>query len=250
MKTAFCCLLISAFFVSGCHNSTAPTTTPSAPYFSSDVFFGTLSPQSTQFHEVDVLQSASVIVTLVGLTTPGTNETISTPITLLLGTLSGDACVGSTTVAATPALTAHLTQQLSTGAYCVAVSDGGGLSSPADFSVRIVQTANVDAIGQAGTDTFSSNLYPGSTDVRTFATAQRGDILVKLLNVTPAAAITFGLGVTSDGSNCLLHKAVVSTPGSPSEFAATADAGSYCVKVSDPGGLADRVTFNIEIQHQ
>jgi hypothetical protein len=249
MKTAFCCLLISALFVSGCHNSTAPTTTPAAPYFSNDVFFGTLSPQGTQFRGLDVLQPASVTLTLVGLATPGSNATLSTPITLLLGTLSGDACIGSTTVAATPALTAHLTQELGTGGYCVSVSDAGGLTGDADFSVRIVQTANVDPIGQAGTETFSSNLYPGSTDVRTFATAQRGDVLVKLLNVSPARAVNFGLGVTSDGANCFVHKAVVSTPGSPAEISATADAGSYCVKVTDPGGLANRVTFNIEIRH-
>lgn len=249
MKTAFC-LLIAALCVSGCHNSTTPTETPAQPYFSTDVFFGTLSPQGTQFHGFDVLQSASVTLTLVGLTTPGTNTPLSTPITLLLGSLSGNACIGATTVAATPALTAHLTQQLATGGYCVSVSDAGGLTGDAEFSVRIAQTANIDAIGQAGTEAFSSNLYPGSTDLRTFATGQRGDIVVKLLTVSPAEAITFGLGVTSDGSSCFVHKAAVSTPGSPAEISANGDAGAYCVKVTDPGGLPNRVTFNIEIKHQ
>jgi hypothetical protein len=251
MKTPAIYLLLALGLLAGCHNTTTPTSTESSPYFALDVFTGTLSPRAVGAHGFNVQQDADVAITLIALMASGTNTAVPGPVALRLGTFGSDGttCNGAATASATPALTVHLTQQLTIGAYCVAVVDEGGLSGSADYAVRVQQSANVVALGRAGTERFSSNLYIGGALHRTFATAERGDIRVSLKSVLPAAAIAFGLGASSDGSTCYLHKTTITTPGEPAELSATAEAGAYCVKVFDPGGLADRVVFDIEIAH-
>ena len=251
MKRAPFLPLAMLLLVSGCTKApTVPTDNTPQPYSVADVFFGTLSPQSSQFKTFNVLQSAAATITLVSEMTG--NMTLSVPLTLVLGSLSADGndCVGTTSTTATPALTAHLKQTLSVATYCVKVSDTGGLSTGVDFAVLIIQAANVPTLGSPGSDTFSTNLYPMSSAVRTFPMSQAGDAKVTLSNVSPAASIGLGLGMTSDGSNCFLNKAVVTTPGAGAELSAAADPGRYCVKVFDPGGLADRVNFTAQIEHQ
>jgi hypothetical protein len=251
MKAALL-LVLTAVIAAGCRNNNEPTTPDQQAYFTADPFTGTLAPGGVALHGIDVLQTADVAITLVGLTTAGTNTTVSAPMKFVLGTYSADqsTCVGTTTVTASPALTAHINQQLTLGGYCLSIADAGSLSGSVDFSVLIRQSANVTPGGQAATETFSSNLYPGETIARSFAAAAKADAQVTLTSVTPAAGIGLGLGATTDGSNCMVHKAVVSTPGEPAVISATADPGGYCVKVFDPGGLAQRVVFNIEIKHQ
>ena len=253
MKLASFVLPTMLLLASGCNNnSTAPTDTTPQPYTAGDAFFGTLSPQGSQFGTFNVLQSATTTITLASVTTSGTRNTLSTPLTLLLGSLSADGsdCVGTTTVTATPALTAHVRQDLTVATYCVKLSDPGNLASAVDFGVVILQMANTQPVGSAGTDTFSSNLYPQGAATRTFPMSQPGEARVVLTGVSPAASIGIGLGMTSDGNNCFLNQAVVTTPGSGAELSAIADTGRYCVRAFDPGGLADRVTFTAQITHQ
>ena len=251
MKRAPLLPLAMLLFISGCTKApTVPTDNTPQPYTVADAFLGTLAPQSSQFKTFNVLQSADTTITLVSEMIG--NTTLSVPVTMVLGSLSADGndCVGTTSTTATPALTAHLKQTLSVATYCVKLSDQGSLGSSVDFAVVIVQAANVPTLGSPGSDTFSTNLYPMSSAVRTFPMSQAGEAKVTLSNVSPAASIGIGLGMTSDGNNCFLNKTVVTTPGAGAELSAAADPGQYCVKVFDPGGLADRVNFTAQIAHQ
>ena len=252
MRTAFFCLLTPLLWAAGCQSgpNVPPAPTPQ-PYATADAFVATLSPQGSQFKTFNVLQTATTTITLASEISDG--ATVSAPLTLLLGSLSADGndCAGSTTVTVAPALTAHIKQSLAVATYCVKVSDPGSLSGNVDFGVIISQAADTTVLGSpAGTDTFSSNLYPMGAVVRTFSMTQTGQATVTLSSVSPAASVGIGVGMTSDGNNCLLNQLVVTTPGSGTTISATADAGLYCVKVYDPGSLANRVVFTAQITHQ
>jgi hypothetical protein len=251
MKTGLTVLSLALLLIPGCNKTpTTPTTTAPTPYSDSRVFSGILSVQATDFQSFTVSTSATVNVLLGSLTISGTSTTVSLPLRLSLGspTSDGTACTASTTVTVSPALTSQINQSLIAGTYCVAISDAGSLTSDLVFAIRINQTANTTAPGHAGTETFSSNLYPLGAAVRTFAASQSGNVTVALSNVTPAASVGIGLGV-SDGSNCFLNTAVVTTPGAGTQLSASADAATYCVKMFDTGQLSGRVLFDVTITH-
>jgi hypothetical protein len=217
------------------------------------VFTGTLSIGGTQFMTVVVQQTATTSIKLASLRLAGTTTTVSVPVSIQLGTLSSDGltCSSTTSVTVTPALTNQINQQLIAGTYCVAIVDAGSLTGDLDFAVRIDQAANTSALGTPGTETFSSNLYPSGTAMRTFAASQSGNISVSVTSVTPAAAIGLGLGVpNTDSSDCAFTTTLTTTAGSGNSINATADAGTYCVKVFDAAGLRDRVLFSVQITHQ
>lgn len=255
MTRPFFILLTMLLLVSGCKKtSTAPTPTPTTtPELDSVAMFtGTLSARGVQIYPFTTLQTTTAKVTFASLVASGTTSTLSLPMTIGLGTPSADltTCNSTTTVTTSPALTTQITQSLSAGSYCVVVADTGSLSGDATFGIRITQTTVSYTQGQAGTETFSSNLYPGGAINRTFAVSATGPIRVTLSGVSPASGLGVGLGVTSNAVNCYLHTAVVSTPGSSAELNATGDPDSYCVRVFDPGTLAQRVVFQIQIAHQ
>lgn len=237
----------------GCKNTTTITPSDASQSFgSTEMFTGTLSVQGSKFHSFSLPANATATVTLASLRLAGTNTTLSVPVRLLLGSPSADGatCTGTTTATGTPRLTAHLSQDLVPGAYCVSVADIGELPGDVDFGVRIFLFSGDVSQGQAGTEKFSSNLYPGGTVNRTFVTNQSGDIVVTLTDVQPGASIGFGLGITTNNSDCLFNQATIGSSGSRAELRAQADSGGYCVRVFDPGTLPNRVTFFIDITHQ
>lgn len=247
--------LLALFGTSGCLKKTTgdPSLLEPDAIFqdSSEIFSGTLSPQGTQFKAFSLTFSASTAITLASLTTSPTNV-VSVPMTLMFGTPAADllSCTASNTQTVTPSLTTHYTQNLVTGTYCVAIADPGNLTGDTNFAIRIRQTLALPGFGTAGTETFSTNLYPGSFTNRTFGVSANGEVKVALAGVSPQASVGLGLGVTNDAlSDCYLNKVVVSTPGAAPQLTATAEVGAYCVKVFDPGGLADRVLFNVQITH-
>jgi hypothetical protein len=172
------------------------------------------------------------------------------PLQLTVGTLNtdGSACTGSATVTATPSLTSQYNQSLIPGTYCVQLADTGGLTSGVDFAIRVNQSANTSAVGQAGTETFSSNLYPLGVVARTFAVSQSGNVTVTLASVTPAAAVGFGLGIPNN-NDCALNTSLITTPGAGADLSSAAEAGTYCVRLFDTGQLPGRVLFDVKIVH-
>ena len=243
-------------FAAGCNKatSTAPTdSTATASGTQSDFFLGTLAPGGTQFNSFPLVVSATVTFTLVSLVQTGTSTLDPSFVSLTYGTPGSDGtvCTPVQTVNVTPALTNQISVSLAPGSYCVQVADTGGLSGSVDFAVRTKTSVGSVTEGKAGTETFSTNLYPGNNLTRTVAVGTAGDVNITLTQVTPAASIGFGIGVTkSNNGDCYLTKSVVSARGSTASLSVKTDPGTYCVKVFDPGTLPDRVTFFMEIAHQ
>jgi hypothetical protein len=246
--------LITLSLVGGCNKvDIAPSEGDEVPFVSTVIFAGTLAPQGTRFLPFDVVQSSTAAVTLAGLRPSGTNTAVSVPLALSLGTVAtgGTTCDILTTVTVTPALTSHISRDVTGGQnLCVQLSDPGNLTGDTDFAVRVQQSSALGPLGQAGTETFSTNLYPQGYANRTFAQSEGGPVTVRLTSASPAAALGLGLGVTQTGSDCYFSRTVVSTPGQPAELTADADLGEYCVRVFDPGGLPDRVLFSVQITHK
>ncbi len=254
MRRLFCALsLFAVLGASGCLKNIEDTSPfEPDPIFqdSSEIFTGTVSPLGSKIHSFTLGFSANVKVTFASLTTG--NTALALPLTLTLGTPTSDgaACTTTSTVVVAPALTTNLTQELVTGTYCVGLADSGNLSGDAIYAIRVRKSLAAPSYGQAGTDTFSTNLYPGGRINRTFGASGGGEVKVELTGVTPHASIAFGIGVTQDTfDDCYLSKLVVTTPGSSAQLTANVEPGLYCVKVFDPGGLPDRVTFDAKITH-
>ena len=251
MKIGLSLLILVLLLGPGCtKDTTAPTAGTPTPYSDSRVFSGTLSAQGTDFQAFTVATSATVNVLLASLTLTGTTTTLSLPLQLALGTLTSDGlgCTASSTVTATPALASQINQSLIAGTYCVSVTDSGSLTSDVDFAIRINQSAYTSAPGQAGTETFSSNLYPRGVVARTFAVSQSGNVTVTLSSITPAASVGMGLGIPNN-ADCILNTSLITTPGSGAEMSSNAEAGTFCVRMFDTGQLNGRVLFDVKIAH-
>jgi hypothetical protein len=253
MKTGLSLLLIVLLLSPACKTtSVTDVTGPTAPtpYSDSRVFTGTLSPQGVFFQGFSVTTQATVTVLLASLTKTGTTTTVSLPMQLTVGTLNADgsACTGSTSVTATPSLTSQINQSLISGTYCVQLADTGSLTSNVDFAIRVNQSANTTVVGQAGTETFSSNLYPLGVATRTFAVTQTGSVTVSLSSVSPAAGLGIGVGIPNT-NDCVLNTSLITTPGAGADLSATAEVGTFCVRLFDTGQLPGRVLFNVKITH-
>jgi hypothetical protein len=237
----------------GCRNAETPTQPDVAPTSGSatEFFTGTLSPGGIQYYGFPVQQALNVKITLAALLEPGTANPVSVPLTLLLGTSTdGATCVGTNTTTGPPSLTSHLDINVPAASYCVTVRDPGNLTSDVEFAVRIKQSLGTPIEGFAGTENFSTNMYPGGTATRTFTVGATSDVKISLNQVQPAASLAFGVGVTKDLSECRFIQKTVIPMGSPGEIVIRADPGAYCVRVYDPGNLGERVTFFMSIAHQ
>ena len=246
-------LLALTLFLPGCRNDAAPTPVDPGPTSgtSTEFFTGTLSVGGTQLYSIPVQQALNVKVTLASLLRPGTNVPVETPLTLLVGTSSDGAnCAGTNTVTVSPSLTSHIDLNLPVAQYCVTIKDPGTLTGDVDFAVRVKLSVGTPVEGFAGTDSFSTNIYPGGVATRTFVVGQTGDVKITLNQVQPAASLAFGVGVTKDTSECRFIQTTVVPKGAGGDITIRADPGAYCVRVYDPGGLPERVTFFMSIAHQ
>ena len=98
-------------------------------------------------------------------------------------------------------------------------------------------------------DTFASQLPPLGTATRAFSMRETGTVSVTLTNVSPASIVGVGVGIPrADGFGCNLAHSVETGAGSSPHIETTADKGSYCVKVYDPGRLPGPVSFSVTIQ--
>jgi hypothetical protein len=60
--------------------------------------------------------------------------------------------------------------------------------------------------------------------------------------------LALGIGVPA-GTDCAPTTTLVTTPALVAQLTASLAAGTYCVRVSDPGGLPTTVTFAVRFTH-
>ena len=233
----------------GCGDDDLPTTpTPQGPTSFTQVFSGTLQPATSQTFAFSLASSVPVRLTLGSLTDANENP-LSTPVTIVFGRPAGTGCGALHSATVQAGLATHLLFQPASGTYCVAISDSGQLSSPASFGVRITQ-GEPSSTASAGTDTYTSVLFPGGFTSRTFEASAAGTVTVVVDTITPGTVASVNVGVgfpRFDGGGCQLTRSFTGTRGA--QVAVPVEIGTYCVKVSDPGTLTGQTTFSIRIIH-
>jgi hypothetical protein len=244
-------ILVAAAFAAACGDSpTAPSTPAQTPVTTS--FTGTLAAGGSQVQTFALASSGTVNVTLASLTT-ATGDVVDTSVSLAIGTASGSGCTPTSTVSASPALKAQLSPSLSSGNYCVRISDTGGITEPLGFAIRIVSFPITATADPNVVDALVTNLPVGGFAARTFFAAKGGTINVTLSSVSPSAALGIALGIDIGGGGCRLSKLVTADPGTEPQLSMPSDAGEYCVKVIDVGNLAaltrGTVPFTMTVAH-
>lgn len=117
---------------------TQPSTTSTTPTIVTELFSGTLGPTESSFYSFTVSVSGNVSVLLASILS-GTGRPIAPQVSLAVGVPSATTCSATTTVDAAPALKAQIANQLSSGTYCVLVSDSSGtLTDAVNFTIRII----------------------------------------------------------------------------------------------------------------
>lgn len=132
-------IAVAALVVAGCGNTaespTAPTT-PSTATLRTGHFVGSLAAGETRFFSFTVAQAGTVTAMLASITSPRTGAAVDAALGFGIGRPAGTGCALSTSVNATPSLTAQLQQQAEAGIYCINVSDPGQLIGDVNFAVR------------------------------------------------------------------------------------------------------------------
>jgi hypothetical protein len=102
-----------------------------------------------------------------------------------------------------------------------------------------------------GTDTFNGSLLQGGSLTFTYTVATAGTVSVTLTAVTPATTSPLGLGMgPSSGGTCsVTNSTSAAIAGSAAQLSATANPGTYCVKVSDLGSLATTSSVTVTVAH-
>lgn len=101
------------------------------------------------------------------------------------------------------------------------------------------------------TDTFNGSLAPNASIVFTFSVATAGSVAVTLTSVSPATTRPLGLGIgPSSSGTCTIASSTSSAiaSGNP-QLSATENPGTYCVQVSDAGGLTAASTVTVTVEH-
>lgn len=123
-------------------------------------------------------------------------------------------------------------------AVSAACSSNGTTTSPSTTSTSPV------------TVTFASQLAVRGSASRAFTLATAGTVKVTLTtfgNGSLPAGV--GIGVPASGAPCSLAESVVTTPGDAPQIVTSADAGTYCAQVFDPGSLSADTQFSLVIEY-
>jgi hypothetical protein len=137
--TVLAIALATAALLAGCGNDDTPTTpTDTTPSLTTEVFTGTMTPGFTGFYSFAVVNSGTAAITLGSLINTGTGRPLETSVELGFGIPRREECEASTTINATPGLTAQLSRAVTPGIYCVRIADIGNVRTAAGFGVRIV----------------------------------------------------------------------------------------------------------------
>jgi hypothetical protein len=100
------------------------------------------------------------------------------------------------------------------------------------------------------TETFSGQIIPGGSAARSFTAASAGTVSITLTQIGPPADLVVGLGIgipQANGSGCHLTQAVQAAASSAPQFTAAVDAGTYCLRLYDPGTLVAPAAFSVTI---
>ena len=111
-------------------------------------------------------------------------------------------------------------------------------------------TATSPSVTSPVTETFSGQFLPGGTAARAFTAASSGTVSITLTQIGPPADAVVGLGVgipQSTGTGCLLTPTIQTGASSSPQLTVPVDAGTYCVRLYDPGTLTATVAFNVTI---
>jgi hypothetical protein len=101
-------------------------------------------------------------------------------------------------------------------------------------------------LSAAGSQVLEGSVYPGGTTRVWVTTVAAGTLMLDLTTVNPGGlTVGLGLGTLEDGAcDGLAH--VNAVPGNTPQITAPIPQGTYCVDVSDAGGVGlSGVTFSI-----
>jgi hypothetical protein len=234
------------------------SSTPISPTFPAFVtvnrfFSGSLAPGATSgLFTFSVKFDGAARVTLGSVTSSATGEPDASMLALTLGTPSGTSCAPTTSKTAAAALSGQVTAVITTGDYCVTLADPGNLTQPVDFTIRVATSVGITpSIGNSRVDPLPTTLARNSQSMRTFKVNLIGNLTLNLTDVgaNPDLAIKVGLGLW-DGSACRLNTAIVSVASTDPLITTTADAGDYCVVLTDIGNLTSQTLIAGSIVHQ
>lgn len=239
-----------AWTLSGCGSTRPIGPTPIAPTDTSLLFSNTLAVGGRTFFSFIIDQRRAVHITFASTMANVAGPATPVPLTLGLGTPSGEDCVvthPAGTVA--PALMPQIQVELDPGTYCARLQDPGTMSAPLTFAVRILVLAGRSALPSPGTDIFATSLAVQGATSRSIEASQAGVIVLTLEGLGAGASqLGVGLGLPrADGSGCFLTQSVLTSASSTPQLALSVEAGQYCVRVFDPGTLANPVAFQLKI---
>jgi hypothetical protein len=98
------------------------------------------------------------------------------------------------------------------------------------------------------TETFIGQFSPGGGASRSFTSASSGSAIVTLTQDTAPADATVGLGIgipQANNAGCYLTQTMPAVTGTTLTVAV--EAGTYCVRLYDAGGLTAPVAFTLTI---
>jgi hypothetical protein len=233
----------------GCSNNPNNVVSPSVGATSfTQVFSGTLDPGTSQSYAFGLAASVPLRLSLGSLTDLNENP-LSSSMTLTFGRPQGTGCGALQTVNVQAALATQLLFLPAAGTYCVGITDPGQLTAPAVFGVRITQ-GEPTSRASAGTETYTSVLFPGGFTSRSFEASAAGTVTVLMDTISPASVASLASGIgfpRSDGGGCQLTSTFVASRGA--QLSVPIEIGTYCVKVSDPGTLTGLTQFSLRIVH-
>jgi hypothetical protein len=216
-------------------------------------FSGSLAPAGASgVFTFPVRVDGAIRVTLGSVTSSATGEPDSSSLVLSLGTPSGGTCLVTNTNTVPADLSGQVTAVVTTGDRCVTLADPGNLTQAVDFTIRVVTSVGITPnLGPTKTDSLPATLARNSQSLKTFTVGGIGTLKLALIGVgpNPDLAIKIGLGLW-DGAACRISTTVVSAPAADALITTIADAGDYCVILSDIGNLTAQVPISGTIAHQ
>jgi hypothetical protein len=99
------------------------------------------------------------------------------------------------------------------------------------------------------TEAFSNTLLQLGSNTHQFSVQQVGGLKISLADVSPPAAVTFGVG-TQSLIGCTLISQQRYEPGATAQLSGTATTtGQFCVMVYDGGTLTEPVSYTVNVLH-
>jgi hypothetical protein len=255
--TALISLLAAAVGGSGCGASAGPTSPGttnalSGQFFSGTLYVGTASSSYT----VTVAGPVTISLALVSLA-DGSNNPLSSPLSLIWGTPSttdATQCTPVLTQSVSLSLLNAINIPVVAGSYCVVLKDPGTLPIDANFTMRITEvTGALTSVASPIVEAFNTFLQPGATATHTINVAATSTLSVNLTS-SGTPPVVLGLAVGSwDGATCRMttHMNTVGSQNNQApQISLQVDPGTYCVQVSDIGFVtSNNFSFYVLIGH-